>query len=61
MCSLRFLESSRPQADSFKIAGPLIPQCVISKGPSLCKTTLPFWPITLTLTCAETPGRSKIL
>ena len=45
-----------PQADNFKIAGPLIPQWVINKGP----VDSSLLPITLTLTWVAIPGNSLI-
>ncbi|MNR46063.1 hypothetical protein D3C85_1649850 [compost metagenome] len=46
-----------PQAESFRIAGPLIPQCVINKGP-VDSSLVSF---TFTETFAATPGNSLIL
>ena len=50
-----------PQADNFKIAGPLMPQWVISKGPSLSKIVFPVSFKTLTEASVLRPGNSFIL
>ena len=54
---MRFASSKAPKAESFKIAGALIPTCVISNGPSENKSD----PKTLISTSwATTPGMSLI-
>ena len=56
-CQLLLDNSLAPQADNFKIAGPLIPQCVISSGP--CDDN--FVPLIFTVALSATTPISSVM